>query len=90
MLQELFDVTINIGTAEHVFNVHQFFKTAHDRTAPGGLSDSQFAVAQAGRTMGFFCFQPTFFFDIARMNRYQVMSFVIAQFNPLQYVSRST
>jgi len=27
-LDEKFDVTVNIGTAEHVFNVYQFFKTS--------------------------------------------------------------
>jgi len=88
-LQELFDVTINIGTAEHVFNVLQFFKTAHERTAPGGLMihSSPFT---GWPDHGFYCFQPTFFYDIARMNRYQVMSFVIAQFNPLQFVQVNT
>src|SRR5437762_7689224 len=35
-LNEQFDLLVNIGTGEHVFNVHQFYKTAHERTATCG------------------------------------------------------
>ncbi|MBI3919759.1 MAG: hypothetical protein HY322_22450, partial [Betaproteobacteria bacterium] len=32
-----FDIMVNGGTAEHVFNVFQFFKSSHEMTRPGGL-----------------------------------------------------
>ena len=34
---------------------------------------------------GFYSFQPTFFFELARANRYHVLTFVIAQLNPFRY-----
>ena len=35
-LGEQFDVVINNGTAEHVFNVYQLFRSVHEMTRPGG------------------------------------------------------
>jgi hypothetical protein len=82
---EQFDLTINIGTAEHIFNVFQFFKTAHDRTIPGGLMmhSSPFT---GWPDHGFFNFQPTFYFDLARTNRYEILSFICARLDPFEYV----
>ena len=84
-LAEQFDLTVNIGTAEHVFNVHQFFKTAHDLTRPGGMMmhSSPFT---GWPDHGFYCFQPTFFFDLARANGYEILSMLIAQVQPLKFV----
>lgn len=83
-LNDKFDVTINIGTGEHVFNVYQFYKTAHDLTAEGGLMIHS-APFTGWIDHGFYGFQPTFFFDLARANRYHVLTFVIAQLNPFRY-----
>jgi hypothetical protein len=83
-LNDKFDVTINIGTGEHVFNVYQFYKTAHDLTAEGGLMIHS-APFTGWIDHGFYSFQPTFFFDLARANRYHVLTFVIAQLNPFRY-----
>jgi hypothetical protein len=83
-LNEKFDVTINIGTGEHVFNVHQFYKTAHELTAAGGLMIHS-APFTGWIDHGFYSFQPTFFFDLARANRYHVITFVIARLNPFRY-----
>jgi hypothetical protein len=84
-MDEQFDITMNIGTAEHIFNVYQFFKTAHERTLPGGLMihTSPFT---GWPDHGFYNFQPTFFFDLSRANRYEILSMVCAQFQPLRYV----
>lgn len=84
-LTEQFDLTVNIGTAEHVFNVHQFFKTAHELTRPGGMMmhSSPFT---GWPDHGFYCFQPTFFFDLARTNGYEILSMLIGQINPLKFV----
>jgi SAM-dependent methyltransferase len=84
-LEEQFDLTINNGTAEHIFNVAQFFKTVHERTRGGGLMVHS-APFTGWPDHGFFNFQPTFFFDIARANRYEILSFVCGQIKPLKYV----
>ncbi|HEY9704021.1 MAG TPA: hypothetical protein V6C58_16345, partial [Allocoleopsis sp.] len=36
-IKQRFDISINIGTGEHIFNVYQFFKTLHDVTLPKGF-----------------------------------------------------
>jgi hypothetical protein len=84
-IPERFDLVINIGTAEHIFNVHQFFKTAHELTRAGGLMmhSSPFT---GWLDHGFFNFQPTFFFDLARANSYEIISFICGRINPFQYV----
>ena len=84
-IDQKFDLVLNIGTAEHIFNVYQFFKTAHELTAPGGLMmhSSPFT---GWPDHGFFNFQPTFFFDLARANRYEILSFICGRIKPLEYV----
>jgi hypothetical protein len=84
-IEQRFDLTINIGTAEHIFNVRQFFQTAHERTKPGGLMmhSSPFT---GWPDHGFFNFQPTFFFDLALANQYEILSFVIGRVKPFEYV----
>ncbi|MGD1277443.1 MAG: hypothetical protein ABR964_09485 [Tepidisphaeraceae bacterium] len=80
-LQEQFDITLNLGTAEHIFNVQQFFKTVHDRTAPGGLMIHT-APCTGWLDHGFFNFQPTFFYDLAHVNQYQILLCVCAELRP--------
>jgi hypothetical protein len=84
-IEQQFDLTINIGTAEHIFNVAQFFRTAHERTRAGGLMmhSSPFT---GWPDHGFFNFQPTFFFDLALANQYEILSFVIGRVKPFEYV----
>lgn len=88
-MEELFDVTMNIGTAEHIFNVYQFFKTMHERTAPGGLMihSSPFT---GWPDHGFYNFQSTFFFDLARTNHYHILSMVCAPIQPLRLIQISS
>jgi hypothetical protein len=88
-IDEQFDLVINIGTAEHIFNVHQFFKTAHDRTRTGGLMMHS-APFTGWPDHGFFNFQPTFFFDLARTNRYDIVSFICGRILPFEYVQLAT
>ena len=83
------DLTVNIGTSEHVFNVYQFYKTAHDLTRPAGLMLHS-APFTGWRDHGFYCFQPTFFFDLARANNYTIISFIIGGVNPLKYLQIKT
>jgi SAM-dependent methyltransferase len=84
-LDKQFDLIINIGTAEHVFNVYQFFKTAHDLAKPGGMMVHSCPFT-GWPDHGFYTFQPTFFFDLARANQYEIISFLVGQINPPQWL----
>jgi hypothetical protein len=70
-LDRKFDVSINHGTAEHVFDVAQVFRTMHDYTVPGGtmIHGSPFT---GWIEHGFYTFQPTLFVDLAQFNQYQI------------------
>ncbi len=70
-LDRRFDVVINHGTAEHIFNVAQVFRTMHEYTGPGGLMvhESPFT---GWIDHGFYNFQPTLFFDLADVNEYLI------------------
>jgi hypothetical protein len=67
-----YQTVINHGTAEHVFNIANVFKVMHDATAYGGLMlhESPFT---GWVNHGFYCLQPTLFYDVARANSYQVV-----------------
>ena len=84
-IPEQFDLTLNLGTAEHIFNVYQFFKTAHECTTVGGLMmhSSPFT---GWPDHGFYNFQPTFYFDLARANGYEILSFICGKLKPFEYV----
>lgn len=70
-IDEQFDLVINHGTAEHVFNIGQVFKSMHDLTIAGGLMihDSPFF---GWIDHGFYTLQPTLFYDLAAANGYEV------------------
>lgn len=82
-LGQRFDMVIDDGTAEHVFNVFQFFKTCHDVTRPGGLMlhNNPF---RGWLEHGFYNFNPTFYWDLAAANRYDVLLMVYHEFDPLR------
>jgi SAM-dependent methyltransferase len=65
------DVVYNHGTAEHVFNIAQVFATMHDACAVGGLliHESPFT---GWVDHGFYCLQPTLFWDLAVANHYKI------------------
>lgn len=71
-MTEQFDVVFNGGTAEHVFNAAQVFKSIHERTKPGGLMIHDLPN-QGWHDHGFYNFHPTFCFDLAAANRYQIV-----------------
>jgi hypothetical protein len=67
-----FDISINHGTAEHVFNIAQVFVTMHQHTKCGGLMvhESPFT---GWIDHGFYCLQPTLFCDLAAANNYEIV-----------------
>lgn len=80
-----FDVVYNGGTAEHVFNLWQFFKTVHDHTASGGVMIHG-APFTGWIDHGFFNFNPTFFWDLAAANGYIVQLFLYTELTPLKII----
>jgi hypothetical protein len=84
-LEKRYHVIINTGTAEHIFNVFQFFKTVHERTLPGGLMIH--AIPFTGwLDHGFYNFNPTFVADLAVTNRYQMLLWIYGELNPPKVV----
>lgn len=71
-MDEVFDITINNGTAEHVFNIGQVFKTVHERTAVNGVILHE-APFTGWYNHGFYNLQPTLYYDIATANNYGLM-----------------
>lgn len=67
-----FDLVINHGTAEHVFDIAQVFASMHAACAVGGLMvhESPFT---GWLDHGFYCLQPTLFYDLAAANGYEIV-----------------
>lgn len=83
-LDRQFDVTINNGTAEHIFNLGRFFANMHDATKPGGLMVHEGPMINGWIDHGFVNFQPTLFFDMAAANNYQIKCFFLGSIDPFQ------
>jgi len=84
-LQRQFDIVLNLGTVEHVFNVAQAFKTIHDHTRPGGLMVHGLPFA-GWVDHGFYSFNPTFYWDLAAANGYPVVAAIYAEVSPVKLV----
>jgi hypothetical protein len=74
-LGEKFEVIVNTGTVEHVFDQRRALETIHDHCAVGGL------MLHAGPLAGWpdhglFHAQPGLWLDLARANGYDVLMFV--------------
>ena len=70
----LFDITINTGTAEHVFNQAQLFRTIHDWTKPGGLMVHAAPVGAGWFDHGLYTYSPELFNLLAEANSYQFLA----------------
>ena len=88
-LQRKFHVVMNQGTVEHVFNVAQAFKTIHDHTLPGGLMVHGLPFT-GWVDHGFYSFNPTFYWDLAAANGYQLLVMLYAEVKPLKLVQLQT
>ena len=71
-LPQRFEVIINTGTAEHVFDQRQLFQTIHERCLPGGLM-LHAAPWKGWHDHGFHNYQPTFFKHLALANEYETL-----------------
>lgn len=66
-----YGTVINHGTAEHIFDIAQVFRTVHDACRVGGLMihESPFT---GWVDHGFYTLQPTLFYDLAAANGYGI------------------
>lgn len=70
-LKQQYDVVYNHGTAEHVFNIAQVFRTMHEACKDGGLMIHECPFT-GWVDHGFYCLQPTLFWDLAKANDYRI------------------
>ncbi|MDZ4372185.1 MAG: hypothetical protein U1C74_12275 [Phenylobacterium sp.] len=84
-LEARFDFVLNLGTLEHVFNIAQALETIHNHSRPGGLMLHGMPMS-GWLDHGFYSFNPTFYFDLARANRYEVLSAVYAELEPFRLI----
>lgn len=76
-----FDVLVNTGTAEHVFNQHRFWANCHGLTRPGGLMVHG-APWTGWINHGLYSYQPGFFLDLAEANGYETLAFWATSISP--------
>ena len=85
-LGEQFDCIFNLGTAEHVFNVYQCFKSMHQWLKVGGRI--YHCLPMHGEIdHGFYNFHPTFYWDLAYANKYKIISIAKGTSNSLHFAS---
>lgn len=84
-LKRQYNLVMNLGTVEHVFNVAQAFKTIHDHTLPGGLMIHGLPFS-GWVDHGFYSFNPTFYWDLAAANNYILVGMMHTELNPLKIV----
>ncbi len=68
-LTRSYDIVINTGTAEHVFDQAQVFRSIHDATVVGGIMVHAFPV-EGCPDHGFYNYQPNLLDAMARVNGY--------------------
>jgi hypothetical protein len=67
-----FDLVLNCGTTEHVFNQYNVFNVMHDAVRVGGLM--YHTVPMTGYLRhGYFTYTPMLFCDLARANGYEIV-----------------
>lgn len=70
--KEYYDVVLNYGTTEHVFNQWNSFRIMHDALKPGGVLYCQLP-ATGYFDHGYYCYTPLFFKDLAEANDYVIV-----------------
>lgn len=69
--QGAYDVVMNIGTTEHVFNQYNSFKVAHEAAHVGSYMVHQ--LPASGYTdHGYYMYAGRFFFELAAYNKYEI------------------
>jgi hypothetical protein len=76
-LKRRFEIVINNGTSEHIFNQANVFAMVHQHTEVGGYM-IHYTPGLGWIDHGFYNVQPSFFFDLAKYNCYEIVSCVLA------------
>lgn len=75
-----FDLVVNNGTGEHVFDQHNFFLNFHNMTNKNGLMLNILPFVD-WINHGFYNFNPIFFADLAASNNYKILKMSLANRN---------
>jgi len=70
-LRGQYDVVLNFGTTEHIFNQWNCFEVMHDALKPGGVAYHQLP-ASGYLDHGYYCYTPLFFREMAQANAYVI------------------
>jgi hypothetical protein len=71
-LKPEYDIIINTGTLEHVFDQRQVFETIHNRTKLGGLMVHAFPISGC-KDHGFYNYHPNMLYNLAYINNYKTL-----------------
>jgi SAM-dependent methyltransferase len=83
-----YDLVINCGTTEHVFNQYNCFKVIHDATRVGGVM--YHALPMTGYiNHGYFVYTPVMFCDLAQVNEYEIIKIDVFGPQRVQQVSEA-
>jgi hypothetical protein len=83
-MRGVFDLVTNLGTAEHVINQYNVFRTMHDALKVGGVALCNVPFyGQANH--GFFKYEPKFFTSLAVQNNYQIIDWIMGYLGTSTY-----
>jgi hypothetical protein len=71
-----YDVVLNFGTTEHIFNQWNCFEVMHDATKVGGVIYHQLP-ASGYLDHGYYCYTPLFFREMAEANAYEILDLFV-------------
>jgi len=81
-LVDRFDLVTNFGTSGHVFDQCRIFQNIHAVCAPNGIMIHEVPF-QKRLNHGFYNYQPTFFYDLAGANHYELLGMYLGLPNDL-------
>jgi len=84
-LPRQYGVVLNLGTAEHVFDIAQVFRSIHDATAPGGIMVHHLPLS-GWIDHGFYAVNPTLYWDLAAANGYGIGLIAYTEIKPPKIV----
>ena len=78
--KEVYDLVINNGTGEHIFNQYALFKNIHHLTNTNGIMLHILPFID-WINHGFYNYNPIFFADLAASNQYEILDITLANRN---------
>ena len=81
-LEGRFDVVLESGTLQHVFNLPQVLENMHRLVRPGGRLVHGMCASNNHVDHGFYMFCPTLFHDYYEANGYRIEALYVMEFRP--------